>query len=430
MNVLVIGGGGREHAIAWKLRQSKRLTDLHVAPGNAGTAAIAHNVDLPVPRTAADRPEIDTYLDAAVRTARDLRVDLVFVAPEDPLSWGLVDRLNAAGIPTFGPSRAAAEIESSKAWSRAFMARHDMPQPASATFDDIAAARDYVRASAKPVVIKADGLAAGKGVIVTASADEAVAALEDLMTRRVLGDAGNRVVVQERISGREVSAHAFTDGKTVASMPLSCDHKAIFDGGRGPNTGGMGVYSPPWWADAAIADEIRRRITEPAVAAMAAEGRRFRGVIYPGVIVNEAGPCVFEFNARMGDPETEALLPRLETDFLEIVLAVVNGRLHELPITWDNNASVAVAIASGGYPGPYRTGLPIAGLDAIQADVQVFHAGTNLAEDGSVLTAGGRVLNVVATAPTLAEARMKAYRNVERIHFEGMHYRRDIGLEE
>jgi len=428
MNVLLIGGGGREHAIAWKLRQSPRLTDLHVAPGNAGTAEIAHNIDLPIPRTAASEGEVDTYLDAATKLARELGVDLVFVAPDDPLAWGLVDRLEAAGVPAFGPTKAAAAIESSKAWSREFMARHGIAQPASETFDDLGAARDYVGAARTPVVVKADGLTAGKGAIVTDTVEEALAALEELIAKRSLGEAGRRVVIQERLTGREVSAHAFTDGRTVASMPLSCDHKAVFDGGRGPNTGGMGVYSPPWWADAAIEEAIRTRITEAAVAGMAADGRPFRGVIYPGVMVTDAGPVVIEFNARMGDPETQALLPRLKSDLLEIVWAVVNGRLDEVAIDWEANASVCVVLASGGYPGSYRTGLPITGVDGVDANVQVFHAGTRRDEDGRLVTSGGRVLSVVATGATLAAARAKAYRNVERVRFEGVHYRRDIGV--
>lgn len=430
MNVLLIGGGGREHAIAWKLRQSPRLTDLHVAPGNAGTAQIAQNVDLPIPKTGAPPGEVDAYLDAATKLARDLKVDLVFVAPDDPLAWGLVDRLEAAGIPAFGPTKAAATIESSKAWSRAFMARHGIVQPASKSFDDLSAARDYVRAARAPVVVKADGLTAGKGAIVTDTVEEALTALEELMAKGSLGEAGRRVVIQERLTGREVSAHAFTDGRTVASMPLSCDHKAVFDSGLGPNTGGMGVYSPPWWATAAIEEAIRTRITEPAVAGLMADGRPFRGVIYPGVMVTDAGPVVIEYNARLGDPEAQALLPRLRTDLLDVVWAVVNGRLDEVAIEWEHSASVCVVLASGGYPGSYGTGLPVTGVDAVDADVQVFHAGTRRDEDGRLVTNGGRVLSVVATGATLAAARAKAYRNVERVRFEGVHYRKDIGTAE
>jgi phosphoribosylamine--glycine ligase len=425
-DVLLIGGGGREHAIAWKLRQSPRLTDLHVAPGNPGTAAIAHNINLPIPATGSPDSVVAPYLDAAVSLARDLKVDLVFVAPDDPLSWGLVDALEAAGIAAFGPSKAAAQIEASKAWASDFVQRHRIPHPWAATFSNIRTARAFVREQEAQLVVKASGLAAGKGAIVTSSTDEALKALDDLMEARAVGDAGSTVVVMERLVGRETSAHAFTDGKTVVSMPLSCDHKAVFDGNVGPNTGGMGVYSPPPWVSPSLEDEIRSRVTEPAVAAMAAEGRSFKGVIYPGIMVTDAGPQVIEFNARMGDPEAEALLPRLEADLLEIALACINGTLKDVDVRWRSEPSVCVTVASGGYPGPYKTGLPISGLDSLDPDVLIFHAGTRLGGDGLV-TGGGRVLNVVALGESLEAARLKAYDNVARIHFEGMHYRRDIG---
>ncbi len=426
MNLLLIGGGGREHAIAWKLRQSPKLTDLHVAPGNAGTAEIAHNVDLPLPRTGSPPAAVEPYLEAATKLARDLKVDLVFVAPDDPLSWGLVDRLEAAGIPAFGPSKRAAELEASKAWSASFVERAGIPHPRTARFSEIEAARDYARRSSVQLVIKADGLAAGKGAIVTSTAEEALRAIDDIMLNRVVGDAGKTVVIMDRLIGRETSAHAFTDGKTVISMPLSCDHKPVFDGNLGPNTGGMGVYSPPPWVSPAVESSIRATITEPAVAAMAAEGRPFRGVIYPGVMVTDSGAQVFEFNSRLGDPETQALMPRLKTDLLEIVWACVNGTLHQIHVEWSDGASVCVALASGGYPGPYSTGLPIGGIEAVDADVRVFHAGTKR-ENGALLTNGGRVLSITALGADLEAARRKAYANVERISFEGMHYRRDIG---
>ena len=429
MNVLLIGGGGREHAVAWKLRQSPRLTDLHVAPGNAGTAVIANNLDLPIPKTAAPRAEVEAYLDAVVTKARELRVDLVVVAPDDPLAWGLIDRLQAAGIPAFGPTRAAAEIESSKAWAKEFMARHAIPHTRTRTFNDVEAAREYVRSAGTRLVVKADGLAAGKGSIVTSSREEALATVDQLMAERVFGEAGSRVVIEEWTTGREVSGHAFSDGQTAVPMPLSCDHKPVFDGNQGPNTGGMGVYSPPWWSTPEIERAVFEQVIRPAADGLRAEGRPFCGVIYPGLFVTEGGLSVFEFNARLGDPEAQALLPRLKSDLLDIVWACVNGRLREVAVEWSEDACVCVVLASGGYPGEYRTGLPIGGLEAVDADVQVFHAGTRRREDGSIVTAGGRVLNVVATGPTLAEARAKAYANVERIRFEGMHYRRDIGLQ-
>jgi phosphoribosylamine--glycine ligase len=435
MNVLLIGSGGREHAIAWKLRQSPRLGELYIAPGNAGTEEVGHNVDLRVPRSAAPAAERAAYLDAVVAKARELRVDLVWVAPDDPLSWGLVDRLSAAGIPAFGPTQAAARLEASKAWAKQLMQRHSIPHTRTVIFDHAEAARAYVRAARGPVVVKADGLAVGKGAIVTATVAEALAAIDELSA---LGDAGRILTIEDRVTAREVSAHAFSDGRSVSPMPLSCDHKAVFDGNQGPNTGGMGVYSPPWWASPSLESEITRAITAPIARALAAEGTPFSGIIYPGVFVNETAPRepglqeprlqVFECNARFGDPETQALLVRLETDLLEIVEACVQGRLGELEVRWSSAAAVCVVLASRGYPGPYETGVPISGIANVDPDVVVFHAGTKRDANGQLVTAGGRVLGVTATAPSLEQARLKAYANVERLHFEGAHYRRDIGL--
>jgi phosphoribosylamine---glycine ligase len=425
MRVLLIGSGGREHAIAWKLSQSPRLSALFVAPGNGGTHGIAENVPLPVPKTTASPAEVEAYLQAVVRTARELRIDLGFVAPDDPLAFGLVDALEHAGVPAFGPTRSAAQLESSKSWAKQLMLRHRIPHTRTEIFDDVDAARAYVRAATTLLVVKADGLCVGKGAIVTSSTAEALAAIDEL---RMVGKSADRLTIEERISAREVSAHAFSDGKSVAPMPLSCDHKSVFDGGRGPNTGGMGVYSPPWWANAELPAQITSRILEPLVRAMAAEGAPFRGILYPGVFVNDAGIQVFECNARFGDPETQALLVRLESDLLDIVEACVNGRLVEQPIRWSNDASVCVVMASKGYPGSYPTGLPIRGLEDVDADVRVFHAGTKRSDDGALVTAGGRVLGVTASGSTLAEARQKAYANVARIRFDGAHYRSDIGL--
>jgi phosphoribosylamine--glycine ligase len=427
MRVLLIGSGGREHAIAWKLSQSPRLSQLFVAPGNAGTGQVAENVELRVPRGTAPASEVATYLEAAVRLARELRVELAFVAPDDPLAWGLVDAFEAAGIPAFGPSRAAAQLEASKSWAKALMQRHGVPHTPTQTFDDVEAAKAYVRAARGAVVVKADGLAVGKGAIVTSTAEEALLAIDELYA---LGEAGRRLTIEPRVSAREVSAHGFSDGRTLAAMPLSCDHKAVFDGNRGPNTGGMGVYSPPWWAAPSLAGQITRQVLEPLVRGMAAEGMPFRGILYPGVFAEDDGLQVFECNARFGDPETQALLVRLDSDLLEIVLACVEGRLSQVPVAWSERASVVVVMASGGYPGSYPTGVPIVGLDAVDPDVVVFHAGTRRREDGALVTAGGRVLGVTATGPTLEDARAKAYDNVARIHFEGAHYRRDIGLRE
>ena len=429
MNVLLIGGGGREHAVAWKLRQSSRLTDLHIAPGNAGTAETGHNIDLPIPRTGTAGEQLDAYLDAAVKLAKDLRVDLAFVAPDDPLAWGLVDRLAAADVATFGPTAAAAEIESSKVWSGDFARRHRIPHPRAEDFKDLDEAKAYIRDADHDLVIKADGLAVGKGVTVAESKEHALQVVEQLMKDGVLGDAGRKLVIQERLRGREVSGHAFSDGRLVAPMPLSCDHKAAYDGNLGPNTGGMGVYSPPWWADDSLANEITDRVIQPAVEWLRAEGRPFRGVLYPGLFVTDDGIKVIEFNSRFGDPEAQALLPRLKTDLLDIVWAVANGRLRSVELEWSEEASICIVCASGGYPADYKTGFPISGLDSLDADVEVFHAGTRRDTDGQVVTSGGRVLGVTARAPTLAEARARAYANIDRISFEGMHYRTDIGLQ-
>ncbi len=428
MNVLVIGQGAREHAIVWKLRQSPRLRNLVAAPGNPGIAELADVRPLSIPKPGSPPEAIDAFLNAAAGLARDVQADLVIVGPEDPLSFGLVDRLAVEGIAAFGPTKAAAAIESSKAFARALMQRHGIPTHRSATFDDFAAARDYVEAQPGPVVVKADGLAAGKGAIVTASAEEAVEALRRLMVDRELGEAGRRVVIEERLTGRETSAHAFTDGVTVRHMPFSCDHKAVFDGDRGPNTGGMGVYSPAWWLDEPTAERIRREVTERTVQALAEEGMPFHGVLYPGLMVTPDGPRTLEFNCRFGDPEAEALLPRLKSDLLEICLAVTEHRLADVPVEWDDGASVCVMLASGGYPGAYETGIPVEGIDTVDPDVLVFHAGTRRREDGALVTAGGRVLAVTATGRTLEEARATVYRNIERISFRGMHYRRDIGV--
>ena len=365
---------------------------------------------------------------AIVSACREHKIDLVVVGNEDPLAAGLVDRLAVEGVAAFGPSRAAAEIEWSKVFSKELMAKHGIPTAPFRVFDDAATARAYVEAQAGPIVIKPDGLTKGKGVIVPDTKAEALDALAAIMERHEFGTSGDRVVIEERLSGREVSAHAFTDGRTVAHMPFSCDHKPIFDGNHGPNTGGMGAYSPAGWLDDATAAAIGSSVTEAAVRAMADEGRPYRGVLYPGIMVTERGPMVIEFNSRFGDPEAQVLLPRLESDLLDVLWAVVNNKLHEVELRWSDEACVAVVLASGGYPGPYETGLPIAGLDELDKDILVFHAGTGRNDKGALVTGGGRVLTIVASGKSMDEARRKVYGNVERIHFDGMHYRRDIGL--
>lgn len=417
MNVLVVGSGAREHTICWKLSQSARLDELFAAPGNAGTAQTATNLEI----RASD-------VDGVCAAAKEQRIDLVIIGPEAPLAAGLADRLRETGTAVFGPSQSAARIESSKAFSKDLLQRYGIPTAHSATFDSRVDARNYVERISGQVVVKADGLAAGKGVFMCESREDALRAVDLMMGEEaIFGEAGATVVIEEWLKGREVSAHAFCDGKTVAPMPFSCDYKRARDGDEGPNTGGMGAYSPALWLDEADESFIHQHITEAAVTAMAEEGAPYTGTLYPGVMVTADGPKVLEFNCRFGDPETQVLLPRLKSDLLEICWAAANGRLSEAEIEWSTDACVGVVMASGGYPDDYETGFDIAGLGSMEEGAMVFHAGTALRDDGTVVvTNGGRVLTVVATAPTLQEARGKAYRNVKQIHFSKAHYRTDI----
>ena len=416
LNVLLLGSGGREHAIAWKLAQSPNLGTLTSAPGNPGMAEYGDTLGA---------LDID-HPGAVVAAAQQLRADLVVVGPEAPLAHGVADALAAEGIPVFGPSSAAAEIEWSKSFAKELMTGAGIATGRAAMFEDFDHAIAYAHSRGGACVVKADGLAAGKGVVVCDTTAEAVAAIEAAMLGRAFGDAGARVLIEERLSGPETSAHAFTDGTTVAHMPFSCDYKPVFDGDDGPNTGGMGVYSPPAWLADNDASWIQREVTERTVAALAASRRTYRGVLYPGMMITADGPKVIEFNSRFGDPETQALLPRLTSDLLAICEGVAHGRLAEVPVAWDDDATVGVVMASGGYPGSYETGVPITGVEDVDGDVQVFLAGAGHDSDGTLVTAGGRVLCVVAKASTLGEARERAYDNVRRIHFEGAHYRADI----
>lgn len=416
MNVLLLGSGGREHAIAWRLAQSPLMGKLWVAPGNAGTALFGESVE----------GVRITDPAAVVALAERVKADLVVVAPDDPLAAGVVDALTGAGIAAFGPTKAADEIEWSKSYAKSLMRAAGIATAASEAFDDADRATAYVRNLGGPCVVKADGLSLGKGVTVCDNPEQAVAAIDAAMRGGAFGAAGARVVIEERMYGRETSAHAFSDGVTVRHMPFSCDHKPALDGDRGPNTGGMGVYSPPGWLDAPTAEAIRRDVTERALDALRVAGRPFRGVLYPGMMVTADGPKVVEFNARFGDPEAEVLLPRLRSDLLAICGAVAHGRLAEVPVEWDDVATVGVMMASGGYPGAYTTGHPIEGIADVDADVQVFFAGAKRDQSDRLVTAGGRVLCVVARGATVAEARAHAYDNVQRIRFEGAHYRTDI----
>lgn len=418
MKILVIGGGGREHTIVRKLKESPKVEKLYCAPGNGGIAKDAECVAI----SAMD-------LDGAVAFAKKNQIDLVFVAPDDPLAAGMVDRLEAAGIPAFGPNALAAEVESSKVFSKDLMKKYSIPTAGYEVFDNPQDAVAYIEKNNRfPIVVKADGLALGKGVIIAADLQEAKDAVKKIMEDKAFGASGNQVVIEEFLTGPEVSVLAFTDGKCVKPMVSSKDHKRALDGDKGLNTGGMGTISPnPFYTDA-LAHTCMDTIFLPTIRALQQEGRPFKGCLYFGLMLTPDGPKVIEYNARFGDPEAQVVLPRLKTDLVDILLAVREERLEEQPIEWNDGAAACVVMASGGYPGSYPKGLEITGLDENgQVDgATVYHAGTKL-ENGKFYTSGGRVLGVTATGATLEEALQKAYAAVEKIHFDGAHYRRDIG---
>jgi len=416
MDVLLIGSGGREHAIAWRLKQSQQLEDLYIAPGNAGTAQYGQNVDIK-----------ETDIPALVGFAREKRVGLVIVGPEDPLARGIVDVMEASGIKAFGPSGAAAQLEADKAFAKQLMRAGAISTAEGRVFDRFSDAKAYIASRDEPVVIKAAGLAKGKGVIVCDDPAQGILAAEKIMVDRIFGDAGEKVVVEDKLLGEETSILAFVDGRSIYVMESSQDHKPIGDGDTGPNTGGMGAYSPAPIVTDAMMDRITREILVPAVDAMNRNGTPYRGVLYAGLMMTSGGPRVLEFNARFGDPETQPILMRLQNDLLEVCLAVCNGTLEDVTLRWDPRPSVCVVMASGGYPGEYHKGKVITGLkEAAQLeDVMVFHAGTKL-RDGNVVTSGGRVLGVTAIGETIAAAKTRAYEAVDRIQFEGAYCRRDI----
>jgi phosphoribosylamine--glycine ligase len=418
LKILVVGSGAREHTIVWKLSQSPKVKELYTAPGNAGTARISENLDIAANDTK-----------SLAKAAQQKNIDLVVVGPEVPLAEGIVDHFESIGIPIFGASKLAAEIESSKVFSKGLMQKYNIPCAKSVSFSDYNQAKEYVLKQKPPVVIKADGLAAGKGVVVAATTDEAVAALTDFMQSKKLGAAANQVLVEDFMKGREMSFFAFSDGTTVLPLLSACDYKRVNDGDMGPNTGGMGSYSPPVFDTPELQKKILDTIMLPTIQAMAKEGRQYRSMLYGGLMVDKDTVRVVEFNARFGDPETQVILPRLKTDLVDIILAVVKGKLNQIKIETTDEACVGVVLASGGYPESYKTGFPVNGLHDVDKDVMVFHAGTKLgATPWEVLTNGGRVLTVVAMGKTLAEARAKAYDNASRITFEGCHYRKDIAL--
>ena len=417
MRVLVVGSGGREHALAWALSRSPAVSDLHVAPGNAGTQALATNIPIAAEDVTALREH-----------CRREGYDLVVVGPEAPLAEGLADLLLEDGLRVFGPRRQCAQIEASKAFSKDFMRAHGIPTAAYATFTDYDEARRYLDEHGAPIVVKASGLAAGKGVIVCQTLPEAQEALDAVMRQRAFGAAGDVVVLEDCLTGQEASVLAFTDGETVVPMVVAQDHKAAYDGDRGPNTGGMGCYAPADVVDEAVVGRVVAKVLQPAVDGLRAEGCRYVGVLYAGLMLQDNAFQVLEFNCRFGDPETQVILPLLETDLVEIMEACIDGRLAEVEVRWRRQHAVCVVMASGGYPGGYPKGLPIEGLDeaAAQANTMIFHAGTRL-EGGRVLTDGGRVLGVTAWDDTLALAKARAYEAVERIHWSGAMYRTDIG---
>ncbi len=418
MNVLVIGGGGREHTIIWKLSQSPKTDKLYCAPGNGGISELAECVPISV-----------MDFDALISFAKEHAIDLTVVAPDDPLAAGAVDAFEAAGLKAFGPRKNAAIIEGSKAFSKDLMKKYNIPTAEYETFSDSAAAIKYITDRNKfPIVVKADGLALGKGVIIAANLDEAADAVHEIMDNKVFGSAGSRVVIEEFLTGPEISVLAFTDSKTIKPMVSAQDHKRAYDNDKGPNTGGMGTFSPSRIYDAALADECMENIFLPTVNAMNAEGRTFKGVLYFGLMKTPEGVKVIEYNCRFGDPETQVVLPRLKTDLLDIFNAVVDERLDEIAIEWTDNAAVCVVLASGGYPKKYEKGYPIDGIKHAESlGALVFHAGTTY-NDGTFKTNGGRVLGVTAVGDNLDSAIKKAYEYVDLISFKDMHYRKDIGI--
>ncbi|MCI8395045.1 MAG: phosphoribosylamine--glycine ligase [Acutalibacter sp.] len=421
MDILVIGSGGREHAIVRKLKESPKAGKLYCVPGNGGIAC-----------DAACGPVGAMDKEGVLAFAKEHKADFIFVAPDDPLAAGMTDFLEAAGFPCFGPNAKAAEIESSKVFSKNLMKKYGIPTAAYEVFTEQGAALEYIREQGKyPVVIKADGLALGKGVVIAQNEQEAEEALQSMMEDKIFGDSGSRVVVEEFLTGPEVTVLAFTDGKTLCPMASSMDHKQAYDGDKGPNTGGMGTISPNPAYTKEAAQRCMEEIFLPTMQAMNAEGRKFKGCLYFGLMLTPDGPKVIEYNSRFGDPEAQVVLPRLETDLAEIITAVAQERLGELEIKWSEKASACVILASGGYPGSYPKGLEIAGLDergqiAAMPEVTVYHAGTKR-ENGKFYTNGGRVLGLTALGDTLEEALETAYQAVGMVHFEGVMYRKDIG---
>ena len=416
MKVMIIGGGGREHALAWKVAQNKQVSRVFVAPGNAGTALNPDMVNVPI-----------TSVPELVAFAQNEQIAMTIVGPEASLSQGVVDAFRAAGLKIFGPTKAAAQLESSKDFAKAFMIRHNIPTAAYATFTDAKAAHDYVSAQGAPIVIKADGLAAGKGVVVAMSLDEAHAAIDSMLSDNKLGSAGARVVIEEFLTGEEASFIVMVDGKNILPLATSQDHKRLLDGDQGPNTGGMGAYSPAPVVTPTIHAKAMRDIIKPTVEGMAADGIPYTGFLYAGLMISPNGDVkTLEFNCRMGDPETQPIMLRLKSDLIKLAEHAVNGTLDQVEAEWDRRTALGVVMASANYPDTPRTGDAITGLPSCTDDMQVFHAGTAMNAD-QVVTSGGRVLCVTALGETVKYAQTQAYQALEQIKFDGAQYRKDIG---
>lgn len=420
MKVLVVGSGAREHALVWKLSQSSRVDSIITVPGNGGTSALSTNV----PGSLAD-------LAGLADIARQHEVDFTIVGPDNPLADGVVDLFQEQGLPVFGPSRAAARIEWSKSFAGELMEENDIPHSARKVFDRHADARLYVDKHSGPIVVKADGLALGKGVFICRDREEALDALDQCMVSKAFGASGDRVVLEEYLEGQEVSVFAFSDGTSISPLVAACDHKRIHDGDKGPNTGGMGSYAVPGFWTSEMEQEVEESIMTPAVMALAELGTPFKGMLYAGLMITSAGPRVLEFNSRFGDPEAQVILPLLETDLLEAAVACADGSLDSVDVRWRIGSCVGVVLASPGYPGEYPTGYEIEGLAQLDEDVMAFHGGTKLENRPSgdaLVTSGGRVITIVAQGASLEEARIKAYDNVRKVSFPGVQYRRDIAI--
>lgn len=416
MKMLVIGSGGREHAILWKLAQSPKITKLYAAPGNAGISQIAQCISI----KAEDIRQLVDFV-------RKERIDLTFCGPEQPLALGLVDEFERTGLKIVGPDQASTRLESSKAYAKQMMTRFGIPTAPYEIFDNPQAAKTYLQHIGYPVVVKADGLAAGKGVLIVQNPEEGIRAIDQLMVAKIFGNAGDKVIIEEYLTGQELSFFCFTDGTTLYPLVSARDYKRSLDGDKGLNTGGMGSYSPNQFLTPEIEDEIIKRIAIPIIRGLQTDNVLYKGVLYIGLMLTHQGPKVLEFNARFGDPETQVILPRLKTDLVEIFLAIAENRLNEINLKWDDNSTLCVVLASGGYPQSYEVGKPILGLEKTNPEeCWIFHAGTAYT-DNRIVTSGGRVLGVTAPGKTLEEARSKVYQAITKIHFEGMHYRTDIG---